>query len=165
MSAPIKLTKLEREVALQVLGSDLDWFDGETPAMRNKKVKALQSAVAKIEASEFTVKKSKSPLAVGAAIDAIRGVLGNRLLLPPGYPGGVAPAWWAMMSRKLLFAGATVESVTLAATNAAKEWAGQIKAQSIFNQLEALCQERAADGNSTPRKPPKKSAPLELDTL
>jgi hypothetical protein len=129
MARGIRFTKPERDLIRQALGAD--------GLCRTKaEVTAKTSLLDKLEAAEKPEEK-KSGLSVKAALDVFKGVLGFRLVAPP--PGAVAI--WSMMQKRIVSLGLTpMDCITLAKT-AGTKWQGQIKAQSLINQAEALLQD------------------------
>ena len=146
----VTFTKLEREA--------LKWAGEVLPGLceDSKQLRGLQSAVEKVEASEFPSKKPPTEFSVTAAINAFRGVLRDRLIVPPYSAVGVLAA----MKRRIVALGLTEESCTQVARAAAEQWRGPIRAESLVRQADALLAGVEYEGKRTPT--PLSSGPLEL---
>lgn len=112
---------------------------------------AMESVLSKLDAAEVAPRKKSTALSVGAAIEVLRGVLGRRLVLPPGK---LTAGWCAQMSNFLGKYGLTHELLKTAAVQASYEWQGNIKAESVIRQADKLIHnfeaERALGGAEPP---------------
>lgn len=105
------------------------------PACGKKTFEASKSILKKLDESEAPLNKSAANhLTVNQAIGAFRSVLDRRLLVPPNGAGLV----YIRMQAKLKDLALTHEQCITAATQAGRQWQGNIKAQSILNQAEML---------------------------
>lgn len=128
----MRLTKAERELLDALL--DLDVRDlTDDVRERARFDKARLSLVAKLEAAE---KPRGTGVAVAAAVEAFREVLGNRLIAPLSSARGV----WAQMQNRLNALGLSRMDCISAAKVAGVEWRGAIKAESIVRQADRLLQ-------------------------
>ena len=110
--AGVRLTKGQREVVLRAL----DIF--RSADLKAQEKRDLAEAVKRIEMAELAGPKKKAPgIGWQAAADAMVGVLGKRLVLPPS----PTAEWCGRMSAKLRDWGLTVEDCVTIATNA-KGW-------------------------------------------
>lgn len=102
--------------------------------------------------------KAEAPKGTGVdvklAVEAFKGVLGARLVLPMG-------SVWGMMQNRIRALGLSEGDCTRIATVAAAEWAGRIKAESLVRQAEKLLQDSPAN-KSTPSM---KRGALDMDDL
>ena len=146
--AGIRFTKVEREYLRT-------WLEA-TGVMDfgAKGQKAKASILAKLDKAEAP---KASGLDVKAAVEAFRGVLGSRLILPMG-------AVWGMMQNRIRALGLTEEDCRTIATVAASDWQGKVKAESLVRQAEKLLSESSvpASAKSTPRG---RRGALEMDDL
>lgn len=136
----IRLTKLERAALLHALDECVTCPKPLKPAHFDSAAKKLRE--------EDAPKKTKG-MSVGAAIEAFRGVLGRRLVLPPNPSVG----WYAQMGNRLAALGMTPELCRTAAETAARNWMGNIKAESIIRQADTLLhdsEEEAMPSNPLP---------------
>lgn len=127
----------------------VEWLREYTESVAHNDKKAAE-ILGLIERAEL-LRGAKKPkgLAVGAAIEAFRGVLGDRLVLPPN-PG---PGWYAPLARRLSDMGVTTADCRRAASVAGERWRGYIKAESIIRQCDVLLSEvnhYPAAGNNAP---------------
>lgn len=152
MAGAIRLTQAEREVLAEVdeILGDGFWDDPEERSHKKSR-KAWSSFIAKVRKSEAKA----AGLDVKAAVEAFRGVLGSRLILPMG-------AVWGMMQNRIRALGLTEADCTAIAKVAAADWAGRIKAESLVRQAEKLLSEGQTPGTSTPRG---KRGALDMDDL
>lgn len=151
MSRAIRLLKAEQELLTDLLNA----ADSLTKAHQ----KAKESLLIKMAESSKPLEK-KSGLTVKDALNVFSGVLRGRLILPP--PN--ASALWAQMQQRIRLLGLTPLDCTIIAKQAASEWTGQIKAQSLINQAESLLQN--AQGKlfeDEVTKPKPKPGPVEMD--
>ena len=113
-------------------------------------VKLGESVLRKLDESEAPQgEKVRNYLSVKEALTAFQSVLDRRLILPPNGAGAV----FAMMQAKLKSLGLTTAQCDAIAEEAGMQWKGNIKAQSLLNQAEALLQagqERSAAMGSEP---------------
>lgn len=120
----------------------MEWLREYTESVAHNDKKASE-LLGLIERAELLAgAKRPKGLAVGAAIEAFRGVLGNRLVLPPN-PG---PSWYAPLARRLADMGVTADDCKKAAEVAEERWRGAIKAESIIRQCDTLLS--AFDGDT-----------------
>lgn len=131
MAKAIRFTKPEREWLKMML---TQWL--EIGSWGGKAKKAAESIVVKLAQSEAPQEKLRDYLTVKDAIEAFRSVLDRRLIVPPNGAGLL----FIQMQHKLKALALTREQCVQAATQAGSEWKGNIKAQSILNQAEALLQ-------------------------
>jgi hypothetical protein len=132
----------------------VEWLREYTESVAHNDKKAAE-VLGLIERAEL-LRGAKKPkgLAVGAAIDAFRGVLGGRLVLPPN-PG---PGWYAPLARRLADMGVNADDCRRAAAEAGQRWRGMIKAESIIRQCDVLLTAETSVGS-------KSGAPLEMEDL
>lgn len=131
MASAIRLTKAERTVLREALE---DWTSVVLTEVATKDKKIVEGILTKLDLSELGLKKKSTGLAVPKAVEAFRGVLGARLIVPPT-PG---PSWWAQMSRKLADYGLTEGDCRTVAKVAAAQWQGPIRAESLIRQADRL---------------------------
>lgn len=127
--AGIRFTKAER----QLIRSAIE-------ALSHTKV--TESILEKLDRSEVTPKKKREGMSVAAAIEAFRGVLGSRLVLPPNPSAG----WYAMQSAQLTRLGMTPDLCRAVAMQAGSIWQGNIKAESIIRQADRLLHDYVENG-------------------
>lgn len=147
----VSFTKPEREFLLAGLGPG-----GWNTALFKHGEKLAASVIEKLELSEFAAKKPSHDLTVNAAINAFRGVLRDRLIVPPYSAVGVLAA----MKRRIVALGLTEETCAQVARAAAEQWRGPIRAESLVRQADALLAGVQYEGKRTPT--PLSSGPLEL---
>jgi len=147
--AGVRFTKAEREV--------IKYAIGELVSVRKASDhKHLDSVLAKLELAEMPVKKG-TYLTVPAAIDAFRGVLGNRLVAPPFSALGVL----GKMKNRIQALGLTAADCVTVAKVAGAQWQGVIKAESLVNQADKLLAESQLELDPGAPPPPKRS-PVQL---
>lgn len=146
MAIALRLTKPERTILAELLTVKLE--EGGKPGP----LKLYASIADKLEASELLSSKKSSGAAfpVKDAIEAFRSVLGDRLVVPPN-PGKL---FYILMSKGLGFLGADAETCKEIAQQAAVEWSGRIRAESLVRQgavlLTSAAEAKAKGTNSTP---------------
>lgn len=118
MAGGVRFTKPEREYLIELLNE----CRGET----SKKLRA--SILDKLEKSEL-VKKRPTQAGIGwrPAYDAMKGVLGNRLVLPPSLTG----EWIGRMSYRIRVLGLTEEHCRTIAKNISG-WRGVISFERVI---------------------------------
>lgn len=133
MGSAIRLKKLESELLQRAAAKML-----LSPELKKAERTALEDAIRKIgEGLLPKPPKVKTGLSCQAAVACFRGVLGDRLVLPPT-PGN---GYWAQMSRGLETGGFTSEHCQQIAAVAAVKWTGKIKAESLVRQGAVLLSE------------------------
>lgn len=146
------MTAGEREVLREADGILRDgYWDDPDEKSHSRYRKAWTSLMAKLD-------KAEAPKGTGVdvklAVEAFKGVLGARLVLPMG-------SVWGMMQNRIRALGLSEGDCTRIATVAAAEWAGRIKAESLVRQAEKLLQDSPAN-KSTPSM---KRGALDMDDL
>ena len=124
MSRGVRFTKDEREFIRKATG-----------ITRSEKEERLREGILeKLDRSEVAPRKKAEGMGVKEAVEAFRAVLGRRLIEPPNW----TPQWAAMMSKRLALLGMTPDLCRAAALQAATEWAGPVKVESIVRQADKL---------------------------
>ena len=140
----MRLRKSDREI-LASLDSIIE--DG-TPLTGDQR-KAWSSFYERVLAEEMKKERAAAGYSVKAAIEASKGVLRSRLVLPAGQPSRV---WFIQLQNKINNSGLTEELITKAAEIARDTWRGPVKFESLVRQADSLLSETA------PLKSPKQSA-------
>jgi predicted NBD/HSP70 family sugar kinase len=121
-------------ITLRLKKAQVQWLREYTESVAHNDRRAAEILGLLERAELLAGNKKPAGIGVAAAIDAFRGVLGPRLVLPPR-PG---PSWFAPLARRLGDMGVTVDDCKRAAEVAAERWRGAIKAESIIRQCDVL---------------------------
>ncbi len=114
--------------------------------------KHIAALLAKIEKVEMLAGMKRTGITVGAALDAFKGVLGPRLLVPPSSAAGV----FGQMAQRLKALGLTAADCVAVAKSANERWPrGAIRAESLVRQADSLLAEAQQDLPGTTRTPTK----------
>ena len=157
MAKGTRFTKSERElIRLGVLGLP-------SQGMRVAQLRARDSVIAKLDASEEPVAPKEKAFTLREAIEAFQSVLGQRLTTPPNPP----VSWYIIQQRRLNMLGIGAPECCVIAAEAGQQWTGRIKAESLVNQgasLLADAEQRAAT-QGTPSSLGSDPADLDMDEL
>lgn len=142
MAGSIRLTKAEREYLRVVL---------DNTALPDRRA-PHESILEKLEKSELVKGKGRGPTGLGyeAIIGALRAAVGDRLIPPMG---GVI----GMVTKRVQLLGLTISDIETIGREAALQWQGRIKAESIIRAAERLLADSRGGGpaprTNEPRRP------------
>lgn len=129
----MRLRKADREMLALVdeafAAGDIFGHDGEA-----KLRKAWSSFFERVLADEKKRDKKAAGYPVRDAVKAIKGVLRGRCVVPIS-PG---QQWFVALQNRINASGLTEELIVKAAHQAAKEWRGRIRAESVIRQADDL---------------------------
>ena len=129
-----------RRADTEILAAVDDAITSGAADLDGKQHKKWASFYERVLKAELAPKKGKdgSGVSVRRAIEVFRGVLSRRLVMPAGEPS----QWWFIkLQNKLNASGITEELAKKAAEVASVEWKGNIKVESLINQVDVLCSE------------------------
>lgn len=128
----MRLRKADRELfaVIDQRIEDGDLFDEYDGRLR----KAWSSFFSRVEADELKATKKAAGYPVRDAVKAIKGVLRGRCVVPIS-PG---QQWFIALQNRINASGLTEELITKAAQQAAVEWRGRIRAESVIRQADDL---------------------------
>jgi len=139
MAIRVTLRKADRDVLASV-NAFVESVGVDTAHLDKKQLKQWAGFYERVLSAELAPKKGKdgSGVSVRRCIEIFRGVLSRRLIMPAGEPS----QWWFIrLQNKLNASGITEELAKKAAEVASVEWRGNIKVESIINQVDSLCSE------------------------
>ncbi len=152
MAGSVRFTKEER---LWLLGWIKPALDAEREGGTKRDVRVATAVVDKLEKSELVKKRRPEPgLGWRAAYEAMKGVLGPRLVLPPSVTG----EWIGRMSSRIRVLGLTEEHCRTVAHNVSG-WRGVIAFERLVQGADRYLH-APPDLNSVA-----KTAPLEMEGL
>mgnify|MGYP001577741393 CR=1 FL=1 len=147
MATTLRLRKADLEL-LAAVDTHVTCENGES--ISAKQVRAWSIFYERVLTAEMRPRKT-SVLSVTAAIEAFRGVLGKRLVVPAGNPGA---GWYAQLQNRINSSGLTPELCRTAAEMAAVMWKGPIKAESVIRQADVLLSDAAEAAVEAPQEVP-----------
>lgn len=130
----MRLRKSDRELlaAIDARHEDGHLFTGDG---EGKLAKAWSSFYERVLSEELKKERAAESYSVARAIEAAKGVLRSRLILPAGKPGRV---WFIQLQNRINSSGLNEDLIVKAATAARDEWRGPVKFESLVRQADTL---------------------------
>lgn len=130
----MRLRKSDRELLAAI---DARYEDGQlfTGDGEGSLAKLWSSFYARVLDEELKKSRKETGYSVRSAIEAAKGVLRSRLVLPAGKPSVV---WFVQLQNRINASGLDEALIIKAATAAGEQWRGPVKFESLIRQADTL---------------------------
>jgi nucleoid-associated protein YgaU len=147
----MRLRKADRELlaTIDTRIEDGELFDEQDGKLR----KAWSSFFERVLADDKKREGKVTGYPVRDAIKAISGVLRGRAITPAGSPGQV---FFIPLQNRINASGLTEDLIVKAAKQAAKEWRGRIRVESVIRQADDLLSKGNGDGEHPSAEAPRR---------